>query len=48
MSFAMKNSTAVEWGRVWGSGAGDLWNKDIWRIIDQCKLDYLRDRKSVV
>ena len=42
MSFAMKNSTAVEWGRVWGSGAGDLWNKDIWRIIDQCKLDYLR------
>jgi len=42
VSFAMKNSTAVEWGRVWGSGAGDLWNKDIWRIIDQCKLDYLR------
>ena len=42
MSFPMKHSTPGEWGRVWGSGAGDLCNKDIWRIIDRCKLDYLR------
>jgi len=42
VSFQMKNSTALEWGMVWESGAGDLLNKDIWRLIDQSKLDYLR------
>ncbi len=42
MSSEMKDSNPVEWSHVWESGAGDLCNVDIWRIIDQRKLQYLR------